>query len=109
MPDPQLDPEVDQSNPGKVINYNTAVAFEAEFFTLLQQGNGETNTVEKVRAAIQLFYISGAHTHAATLSSAAIAQGESIGIAAELLQLLVTALPDVIAALAAATPLIERA
>lgn len=102
MPDPQLDPEVDQSNPGNVVNYNTAVSFEATYFTLMQQGNGEENTIQKVNAAIQLFWISGAHTHASTLAAAAIAQGEAIGIAVDLQQLLVTSIPRVIASLAAA-------
>lgn len=97
-----VDPQVNQNNPSAVANYNLAVAYEAEFFTLLTQGNGELNTAQKVRAAIQLYYISGATTKATDLSGLAVAAAQSNGMIDEPLQTIMTALTDVVAAVAAA-------
>ena len=97
-----IDPQVDQSNPNKVANYNLAVQFEETYFTLLQQGNGELETAQKVRAAIQLYYISGATTKATDLSGLAQSAVTANGMIGEPADLINSALDDVIASLAAA-------
>lgn len=95
-----IDPQVDQSNPNKIANYNLAAQYEETYFTLLTQGNGELETAQKVRASIQLYYISGATTKATDLSGLAKSAVTTNGMTGEAADTINTALADVIKALA---------